>query len=78
MIVVCLEPYGLGMKRGVLRLLDRVDDLDEGEEVEVVIKRKVFTERDYQEVMEFMRRIPKGRIDLLDVVEELYYEEALR
>ncbi len=61
-----------------MRLLDKVEGLDEGEEVEVVIKRKVFTKRDYQEMMEIMRRIPKGRIDLLDVVEELYYEEALR
>ncbi len=63
---------------GVLRPLERVDDLDEGEEVEVVIKRKVFTERDYQEVRRTLEGIPEGRVDLLDVVEELYYEEALR
>ena len=65
-------------EKGVLRLLDRVNDLDEGEEVEIIIKRKIFTERDYQEMMEIMKRIPRGRIDLLDFVEELYYEEALR
>jgi len=61
-----------------LRPLERVDDLDEGEEVEVVIKRKIFTERDYQEVKRTLEGIPEGRVDLLDVVEELYYEEALR
>ena len=61
-----------------MRPLERVDDLDEGEEVEVVIKRKIFTERDYQEVKRTLEGIPEGRVDLLDVVEELYYEEALR
>ena len=37
-----------------MRLLDRVEDLDEGEEVEIVIKRKVFTEKDYEEVRKIL------------------------
>jgi len=52
--------------------------LREGEEVDVVIRRRVFSEDDYREVREFMRGLPPGRVELLDLVEELYLEEALR
>ncbi len=62
---------------GVLKPLKRIEDLDEGEEVEIIIKHKVFTEEDYEEIMRILESIPKGRIDLLDVIEEFYYEEAL-
>ena len=62
---------------GVLKPLDRIE-LEEGEEVEVIIRRKIFTESDYQELVRLLERVPKGRADLLDAVEELYYEEALR
>ena len=65
-------------EKGVLRLLERIDGLNEGEEVEIVIRHKVFTEKDYQEIMEVVKGIPKGKIDLLDLAEELYYEENLR
>ena len=64
-------------EKGVLRLLDSVD-LDEGEEVEVVIKRKVFGRRDYEELVRLLQRLPRGR-PRLEAAEELYYEEkALR
>ncbi|RLG87012.1 MAG: hypothetical protein DRO39_01655 [Thermoprotei archaeon] len=65
-------------EEGVLRPLRKIEGLDEGEEVEIIIKRKVFTEEDFEEVKRVLEKVPKGRIDLLGVVEELYYEEALR
>ncbi len=64
-------------EKGVLRPLEPLA-LREGEEVEVIIKRRVFSEDDYREVEEFLRKLPQGRAELLDLVEELYLEEALR
>lgn len=58
-------------EEGVLRPLRKIEGLDEGEEVEIIIKRKVFTEEDFEEVKRVLEKVPKGRIDLLDVVEEL-------
>lgn len=62
---------------GVFKPLDEVD-VEEGEEIEVVIRRKTFTESDYRELVRFLEKISKGRIDLLDAVEKLYYKETLR
>ena len=62
---------------GVLKPVKRIEGLDEGEEVEIIVKHRVFTEEDYEEIRRILEKIPKGRIDLLDIVEELYYEEAL-
>ena len=64
-------------EKGVLRPLEPLA-LREGEEVEVIIKHKVFSEDDYREVEEFLRKLPQGKAELLDLVEELYLEEALR
>ncbi len=64
-------------EKGVLKPLEPLQ-LREGEEVDVVIRRRVFSEDDYREVREFMRGLPPGRVELLDLVEELYLEEALR
>ena len=52
--------------------------LGEGEEVEVVIKRRVFKEEDYRELVGYLARLPKGNVKLLGLAEELYLEEALR
>jgi len=57
-------------EEGVLRPLRKIEGLDEGEEVEIIVKRKVFTEEDFEEVKRVLEKVPKGRIDLLDVVEE--------
>ena len=63
---------------GVLKPVKRIEGLDEGEEVEIIVKHRVFTEEDYEEIRRILEKTPKGRIDLLDLVEEeLYYEEAL-
>jgi len=62
---------------GVLKPIKRIEGLDEGEEVEIIIKHRVFTEEDYEEIKRILEKTPKGKIDLLDIVEELYYEEAL-
>lgn len=64
-------------ENGVLKPLEPLA-LREGEEVEIIIRRRVFSEDDYQEVVEFLRKLPQGRAELLDLVEELYLEEALR
>ena len=64
-------------EKGVLKPLEPLK-LREGEEVEVIIKRKVFSEDDYYELRELLDKIPQGRVELLDLVEELYLEEALR
>ena len=64
-------------EKGVLKPLGPLA-LREGEEVEVIIKRRVFSEDDYRDVVEFLRKLPQGRAELLDLVEELYLEEALR
>ncbi len=64
-------------EKGVLKPLEPLK-LGEGEEVDVVIKRRVFSEDDYREVREFIGDLPSGRVELLDLVEELYLEEALR
>ncbi len=64
-------------EKGVLKPLEPLQ-LREGEEVDVVIRRRVFSEDDYREVREFIRGLPPGRVELLDLVEELYLEEALR
>ncbi len=64
-------------EKGVLKPLEPLA-LREGEEVEIVIRRRVFSEDDYREVVEFLRKLPRGRAELLDLVEELYLEEALR
>ncbi|BAA80196.2 hypothetical protein APE_1209c.1 [Aeropyrum pernix K1] len=62
---------------GVLKPLEPLV-LSEGEEVEVVIRRRVFGEEDYRELVDFLSELPKGKAELLDLVEELYLEEALR
>ena len=64
-------------KKGVLRPLEPLA-LREGEEVEVIIKHRVFSEDNYREVEEFLRKLPQGKAELLDLVEEPYLEEALR
>ena len=64
-------------EKGVLKPLEPLM-LREGEEVEIVIKHRVFEEKDYQELLDFLARLPKGKVELLDLVEELYLEEALR
>ncbi len=64
-------------EKGVLRPLEPLA-LREGEEVEVIIKHRVFSEDDYREIGEFLRKLPQGKAELLDLVEELYLEEALR
>ena len=64
-------------EKGVLKPLEPLT-LREGEEVEITIRRKVFSEDDYREVIEVLERIPPGRAELLDLVEELYFEETLR
>ena len=64
-------------KKGVLRPLEPLA-LREGEEVEVIIKHRVFNEDNYREVEEFLRKLPQGKAELLDLVEEPYLEEALR
>ncbi len=64
-------------EKGVLKPLEPLA-LREGEEVEIVIRRRVFSEDDYREVVEFLRKLPQGKAELLDLVEELerYLEEA--
>lgn len=62
---------------GVLKPLEPIA-LREGEEVEIVIRHRVFGEKDYRELVDFLSEIPKGKAELLDLVEELYLEEALR
>ena len=64
-------------EKGVLKPLEPLQ-LREGEEVDVVIRHRVFSEDDYREAREFIRGLPPGRVELLDLVEELYLEEALR
>ena len=64
-------------EKGVLKPLEPLM-LREGEEVEIVIKHRVFEEKDYQELLDILARLPKGKVELLDLVEELYLEEALR
>ena len=53
-------------------------ELIEGEEVEVVIKHRMFEEKGYRELVNYLTRLPKGRVELLDLMEKLYLEEALR
>ena len=64
-------------EKGVLRPLEPLG-LGEGEEVEVVIKRRVFREEDYRELVNHLARLPKGNVKLLGLVEEPYLEEAPR
>ncbi len=64
-------------EKGVLKPLEPLA-LREGEQTEIIIRRRVFSEDDYREVVEFLRKLPRGRAELLDLVEELYLEEALR
>ena len=64
-------------EKGVLKPLEPLA-LREGEEVEIVIKHRVFEEKDYRELVEYLARLPRGKAELLDLVEELYLEEALR
>jgi len=64
-------------ERGVLKPLEPLK-LGEGEEVKVIIKRRVFSENDYREIRELLEKLPRGKIELLDLAEELYLEEALR
>ena len=64
-------------EKGALKPLEPLV-LREGEEVEIVIKRRMFEEKDYRELVDYLARLPKGDVKLLDLVEELYLEEALR
>ncbi len=64
-------------EKGVLKPLEPLV-LREGEEVEVVIKHRMFEEKDYRELVDYLASLPKGKVELLDLVEELYLEEALR
>ena len=64
-------------EKGVLKPLEPLV-LIEGEEVEIVIKHRIFEEKDYRELVDYLARLPKGKVELLDLAEELYLEEALR
>ena len=64
-------------EKGVLKPLEPLV-LREGEEVEIVIKRRMFEEKDYRELVDYLARLPKGKVELLDLAEELYLEETLR
>ena len=64
-------------EKGVLKPLEPLV-LGEGEEVEIVIKHRMFEEKDYRELVDYLARLPKGKVELLELAEELYLEEALR
>ena len=64
-------------EKGVLKPLEPLV-LREGEEVEIVIKHRTFEKKDYRELVDYLARLPKGKIELLELAEELYLEEALR
>ena len=64
-------------EKGVLKPLEPLI-LREGEELEIVIKHRMFEEKDYRELVNSLTRLPKGKVELLDLAEELYLEETLR
>ena len=64
-------------EKGVLKPLEPLI-LREGEELEIVIKHRMFEEKDYRELVDYLTRLPKGKVELLDLAEELYLEETLR
>jgi len=41
--------------------------LREGEEVEIVIRYRVFEEKDYRELVDYLARLTKGKVELLDL-----------
>ena len=64
-------------EKGVLKPLEPLI-LREGEELEIVIKHRMFEEKDYRELVDYLARLPKGKVELLGLAEELYLEETLR
>ena len=64
-------------EKGVLKPLEPLV-LREGEELEIVIKHRIFERKDYRELVDHLARLPKGKVELLDLAEELYLEETLR
>ncbi|MEB3759315.1 MAG: antitoxin family protein [Desulfurococcales archaeon] len=64
-------------EKGVLKPLEPLE-FREGEEVEIIIKHRMFEEKDYRELVDYLASFPKGKGELLDMVQELYLEEALR